>query len=406
MKSPDKNMLIVCRHFTWRLFSREGVFYADGRSGKFNLGKHSLGTRNREEALQRLHQLDNHQAVELGMVEATPTIISSTIPIIEGWRQYFEFSESNHVMGGASKATIKRYGAVRDKHIKFCQKHGIETWQAFDEHALRQYGNWLAKQSADRTVYLELTLLKSITGWMVNQKLLPASAKLVLPLKKPQGTDTYCYSSAQVMAMVDHCRRQPKLDWLANVIMALAYTGMRINELAGLRWTDIDLTPNRESVRIADERSSRRKRQAGTARTTKGRRTRMLPIHPELLRELTGLQRQADGLVFHGAMGGRVRSRNVLEQFIRHVIEPLKANFITPAGEIGFEHGRLHSFRHFFCSQCFLGGASEGEIKEWLGHADSKMVQHYRHLSSEDARRKMSQIVFLDPSANLSTGGC
>jgi hypothetical protein len=72
--------------------------------------------------------------------------------------------------------------------------------------------------------------------------------------------------------------------------------------------------------------------------------------------------------------------------------------FSTPEGDIGFEQGGLHSFRHFFCSQCFLGGASEGEIKEWLGHADSKMVEHYRHLRSEDAQRKMNLIQFLDPA--------
>ena len=47
-----------------------------------------------------------------------------------------------------------------------------------------------------------------------------------------------------------------------------------------------------------------------------------------------------------------------------------------------------------------MGGASEGEIKEWLGHADSKMVEHYRHLRDEDAQRKMRQIDFLDSGQN------
>jgi integrase len=102
------------------------------------------------------------------------------------------------------------------------------------------------------------------------------------------------------------------------------------------------------TIRVADERNSSRKRKLGTARTTKGRRSRSIPIHPDL---------------------AKLR-------------------------DIGFEHGRLHSFRHFFCSQCFVSGASEGEIKEWLGHADSKMVEHYRHLRSEDAQRKMQQVDF------------
>ena len=194
--------------------------------------------------------------------------------------------------------------------------------------------------------------------------------------------------------MVAHCRANKKLGWLADVIVGLAHTGMRISELAGLRWGDVHLDSG--ILRIADERSSRRKRQAGTARTTKGKRSRTIPIHAELRELFVGMTRQADGFVFHTAYGGRIRSRNVLEQYIRHVIEPLQPKFPVPAGEIGFEHGRLHSLRHFFCSQCFLGGASEGEIKEWLGHADSKMVEHYRHLRSEDAQRKMNQIRFLE----------
>jgi integrase len=85
----------------------------------------------------------------------------------------------------------------------------------------------------------------------------------------------------------------------------------------------------------------------------------------------------------------------VLQAFIDDVIEPLKTKFPAAEGEIGFEHGRLHGLRHYFCSQAFLSGVSEGEIKEWLGHADSKMVEHYRHLRSEDAQRKMGQIDFL-----------
>lgn len=402
-----KNDSVSCRYFIWRLFRRDGVFYADGRGGKFKLGKHSLGTREREMALENLRRLDEAKAVELGLAEAASTAAASTPTITEGWQLYFEHCEGNPVMGGASPATIKRYSPVRDKHLQFCRKHGIETWQHFDEQALRRYGKWLAQSKADRTVYLELTLFKSVNGWLIDQKRLPASAKLVLVLKKPQGTDTYCYSSAEVTAMIEHCRANKNLGWLADAIVGLAHTGTRISELAGLRWGDVHLDSG--ILRIADERSSRRKRQAGTSRTTKGKRSRTIPIHAELRKLLVGMTRQADGFVFHAARGGRIRLRNVLEQFIRHVIEPLQPKFPVPVGEIGFEHGRLHSFRHFFCSQCFLGGASEGEIKEWLGHADSKMVEHYRHLRSEDAQRKMNQIRFLEqadgrPAMNREPG--
>ena len=163
--------------------------------------------------------------------------------------------------------------------------------------------------------------------------------------------------------------------------MALALTGLRIAELAGLRWTDIDL--NQNTIRVADERSSRRKQISGTARSTKSGRSRVIPIHPALKTMLLTIERRADGYVFHGAKGGKLNPRGVLKMYIEYVIDVLKAQLPTLDGEIGFEHGRLHSFQHYFCSQAFLGGASEGEIREWLGHASSKMVEHYRHLRDE-----------------------
>ena len=121
------------------------------------------------------------------------------------------------------------------------------------------------------------------------------------------------------------------------------------------------------------------------------KRSRKIPIHPRLRESLTKLPRAADGRVFHSERGGRLRPNNVLHVFIRDVIEKLKGRFLAPSGETGFEHARLHSFRHFFVSQAFLGGASEGEIREWVGHADSKMVEHYRHLGQTECQFTLSE---------------
>ena len=69
---------------------------------------------------------------------------------------------------------------------------------------LERYGNWLSKDHADRTAYFELTLLKSVNSWLIKDKHLPPDCKLIYPLRKPQGTDTHCYSRFEVSAMVSH----------------------------------------------------------------------------------------------------------------------------------------------------------------------------------------------------------
>jgi len=89
--------------------------------------------------------------------------------------------------------------------------------------------------------------------------------------------------------------------------------------------------------------------------------------------------------------GGVLKPDKVRQALIHEVI----ATFPTHKGEIGFKHGRLHSFRHFFVSQALLGGASEGEIRDWVGHRDSRIIARYRHLRHTDAQREMAQISFL-----------
>ena len=66
-----------------------------------------------------------------------------------------------------------------------------------------------------------------------------------------------------------------------------------------------------------------------------------------------------------GRQTGRTKAAlkpdTVRRVLVREVIEPLTKKFPTPDGEQGFEHGRLHSFRHFFCSTC----ANKGCRREW-----------------------------------------
>src|SRR3954454_13648041 len=93
---------IVCQYFTWRLIRRDGVFYADGRSANHDLGKHSLGTREREYAIDQLKKLDRQKAIDLGLADATlPPAIDST-SIADGWRLFLDFSGRSDVQGGVS----------------------------------------------------------------------------------------------------------------------------------------------------------------------------------------------------------------------------------------------------------------------------------------------------------------
>lgn len=200
--------------------------------------------------------------------------------------------------------------------------------------------------------------------------------------------------------MLDHCSGKEELAWLGEVIVALTTTGLRIGELAELRWTDIDLDTN--VIRLIDTRSHGSKAERANARTTKSHRDRMLPIHTELRRVLQRLKRATDGRVLHGPKGGRLKPDTIRNVLVREVLAPMAKRFPAASGTKGFRDGRLHSFRHYFCSMSANSGVPEQVVMTWLGHQDSKMVRRYYHLHQEEAQKQMAKINFLSDQRGRS----
>jgi integrase len=396
MPKKPKNAPIVCEFFTWYLRRKSsGVYFGDGRLNTgYDVGKPSLGTRDREEALRRLRDLDRRKAIECGLLEPE-TKSEDDLSIDAGWQLYLQRCEQPEILDGVSDGTRKRYRAVRDKHVKFCTEKGHRNWSNMTRNTTTAYGAWLAKKDyADRTIVLELNVICSVVKWLVEEEHLSPACRFLLKLSKPEGSTTYCYTKEQVTRVVKFCGDDPKLVWLGQIITALASSGLRINELARLRRSDVDLAS--ATIRLTDERARPRRKQTGAERRIKGKRGRAIPMHRAFRDVLLALPENKDGLVFHGQKGGKLSDRRVLEALQRHVIAPLAKEFPTPDGEIGFANGTVHGLRHYFCSEAYRNGATDAELLAWLGHRDSDIMKLYRHLRREDSHRRMEQIDFLD----------
>uniref|UniRef100_UPI0011A9E067 tyrosine-type recombinase/integrase n=1 Tax=Thalassoglobus polymorphus TaxID=2527994 RepID=UPI0011A9E067 len=57
------------------------------------------------------------------------------------------------------------------------------------------------------------------------------------------------------------------------------------------------------------------------------------------------------------------------------------------SAEPSFVDGRLHSFRYYFCSVCANAGLPERILMTWLGHRNSKMLQHYNNLHDKESQK-------------------
>ena len=401
MPKPRKKKLVEGRYFAWLIGTRNGVFTADGRSNTPSLGRHSLGTRNRDEALQALEELDLTMAVRHGLADATllQDMPAELLSLEEGRRLYEEHVKRPPVAGGPKPSTAKRYRAVFDKFLQFAEAHGIRFWNEVGRPELESYAAHLDDRGyAYATEYLELNTIKQINGWLIGQGHLAGVCRIVLPLRKPEGTDTYCWRPVEVQAMVEFCLSNKELAWLADIITSLAVTGLRISELAGLRWGDVDLDRNVISIKDESTRAERRMRRH--RRTTKNRRSRSFPLHSSLCEILDHLPLARDGRVFRGPRGGILKADTVRNILIRDVITPLSGRFPTEPGEIGFADGRLHSFRHYFCSVCANTGVPEQVVMRWLGQQSSRMVRHYYHLHDDEAQRQMQRVQFLNTGAS------
>jgi integrase len=391
-------------HYDWRLVRRpNGMYQADGRSNPTRR-RETLGTRDHEAAVAALEEFDQLVAMENGLIDKTVVTgrPQPTLSIEEGWKLYLKSIQARRVSEDVSAKTPARYRAIRDKFMEFCKAEGATDCHRINKSLLESYLAWLdAKGYAYATKYIEATTIKQFVKYLIDEKHLPEGARIKLRMSKPVETDTYCYTSEEVTAMLAYARKQPGMRCLHDVLVALSCTGMRIGELASLRWTDIDFET--KFIRLTDERHSSARRKAGNARRLKGKRSRSLAILDPLMSVLASIPRSADGLVFHGPQNARLKPDRVRRWLIRDVLSPLASRFPTPAGAvIGFVDGRLHSFRHFFCSFCADAGVSEQILMSWLGHRSSRMIRRYYHLRDEASQLAMQKVTLNHPASQTA----
>ncbi len=382
MAKQIKKEEIQGRYFRWLLGQRNGVYFADGRSNQPSLGRQTLGTRNKSEALSEIEELDLTMAVRHGLADSKllKTDNAQILTWADGRKLYESFVKRPRVAGGPRPSTAKRYRPVFDKFIKFAESQRRRTWNEMNRQLLDDYAAWLDGEAYEyATEYLELTTLKQVLKFLIGNDHLPATVAFPYPLLKPSGTDTYCWRPEEVQAIIQHCETED-LSWLRGVVVGLAGTGLRISELASLRWSDVNL--EKGLISLTDE-TSKRNRNGREKRTTKSGHSRTFPIQDMLKMVLTEMPRNPDGLVFHGPLEGKIKADTVRRILIRDVLKPLAPQFPSQPGEYGFVDGRLHSFRHYFCSNCANLGVKERVLMTWLGHLNSRIVHRYYHLHDE-----------------------
>ena len=143
--------------------------------------------------------------------------------------------------------------------------------------------------------------------------------------------------------------------------------GLRVSEALALEAADLSLDSDQPTIRV---------------RQGKGGRSRIVPVHPELLNALDAV------LQFSQIGRGRIIpvSRSTAWRWVQAAVDRAVALGALPDGrQVG-----THTFRHSYARHLLLHGVPINYLSRWLGHRSIQTTLVYLELVPDPAGRLAS----------------
>ena len=289
-------------------------------------------------------------------------------------------------------STYERYGDLLKRHV--FPEIGKRPIDEIKRAELRNLFLRKKKQKLSRSmICLIRDVISGPMAYAVDDELIagnPVAGILKrLQLERDKRITVEPMNDQEVELYLDTCYRFYREYW--EFFLCAFRTGMRLGELLGLKWGDIDW--NQKFIRV--ERSYKRGRFDKT-KTGKARRVDMSDQLASGLRQLL-TARKKEALkagsgelvptIFH--RGGKPMEQNHIRRVFKQVL--VKA---------GIREMRLHDIRHTFASLLLSRGESPVYVKEQLGHSSIQMtVDIYGHLIPSSNRGAVNRLDSTQPSA-------
>ena len=198
----------------------------------------------------------------------------------------------------------------------------------------------------------------------------------------------------------------PNHIWGMAILLTL-YSGMRMGEVLGLKWSDIDFEKNtirinKQLARLKDyDVNAKMKTKLALRNGTKtSSSNRSICIAPVIMEKLKGYKlKQEEGIKKWGKA-----YNNLNMVFCREdgqLIDPgtFRDFYLNTLKKANVAHKTFHALRHTFATRALESGVSIKVVSEILGHASIQItLDTYSHVSEELQQDAMQKIVdnFLD----------
>ena len=309
---------------------------------------------------------------------------------------YFDEWEKSRV-GVIKNSSIEIIRSRYDNHIK--PVLGKTKVQKIEKREVIKLHQDLSKNLSATTTNSVIAVLKSVLNGAVDDEVIAKNpAMTVKPLRtddRPKASETIhrALTREEQKAFME----EAKSEWLYEFFCFSLCTGMRINEITALKWSDIDYVNN--VIHIT--KTLRWKKGGGITETPPKSKTsrRDVPMNDtikkvlQMQREKIALvygdifARQLDNNIFLGSNGSRAIASATVGYSIDSVLKRLRQQGIE------IERFTHHAFRDTFATRYIEEGGNMQTLKKILGHNSlATTADLYSHVLPDTKQQEMQQI--------------
>ncbi len=288
-----------------------------------------------------------------------------------------------HIRDGRqlSRHTVAAYRRDLSAFVEFLtDRHGPDAWAwpGVDRHDFRAWVGQLTRQGlARRTIARKLSAVRSLFRFLHREGIVEANPARIVRSPKLERTLPAWLTRADVdrlFAAAEERASENDFRGTRNLAILETFyaTGMRLSELQGLDWQDLDLVG--DQVRVLG----------------KGRKERIVPLGGAAVRALRRyelrrreLRRGLDAderAAFVSERGRRLSARQI-QNIIGAALDRIAADADVST----------HSLRHSFATHLLDAGADLIAVKDLLGHASLSTTRIYTHTSKEHLKKVYDQ---------------
>lgn len=359
-------------HGEGSIYEWNGRYYAQLDLGRDPSGKRvrpRRTARSRAEAVSKLKEME--RAVARGELTGGRPSFTMVGEWLQAWLDG-EVAQRAATLD-LRRSTVANYRRVVTRHLQ--PRIGALKLVDFKSTHVRQLHVDLAGSGlAPASVHEVHRVLRTAMNAAVRDEVIPRSpvAQVRAPRVEPKPVQPLTVSQAHKLMESLSGQRNEAL------YIVLLSCGLRVGEVLGLRWQDVDLGGGALTVTQQLQRRAGRV-EFSSPKSARSRRTITLPdLARDALRRHRVRQREeqlaADyweehGLVFPSSNGRPGDSSNLNRDW-RKVRDPL-----------GLSHVRLHDLRHAAASFALAGGVQLRAVAELLGHSDTRLTADtYSHV--------------------------